>query len=73
MESQTGAQVNNIYNNFEKDVTNVINKHIPVKHKYMKNTQLPYMNRDLRKAIYNKKMFHSKYQKSKTSKKLGRI
>ena len=69
LESQTGPQVNNIYNNFEKDVTKVINKHIPVKHKYMKNTQLPYMNRDLRKAIYNKKMFHSKYQKSKTSKK----
>ena len=71
MELQTGAQVNNSYNNFEKDVTNVINKHIPVKHKYMKNTQITYMNSDLGKAIYNKKMFHSKYKKSKTEK-LGR-
>ena len=68
MELQTGAQINNIYNNFEKNVANVINKHIPVKHKYMENTQLSYMKRDLRRAIYNKNMFHSKYQKSKTSK-----
>ena len=33
---QTSEQVNNIYNNFEKDVTNVIDKHIHIKHKYMK-------------------------------------
>ena len=57
MELQTGAQINNIYNNFEKNVTNMINKHIPVKHKYMENTQLSWMERDLRKAIYKKRCF----------------
>jgi hypothetical protein len=33
-----------------------------------KNNQLPYMNRELRKAIYNKKMYYSKFLKDKSSK-----
>ena len=31
-------------------------KHVPIKERYVKNNQLPYMNRNLRKAIYNKNM-----------------
>jgi S-adenosylmethionine synthetase len=29
---------------------------------------VPYMNRELRKAIYNKKMYYSKFLKDKSSK-----
>ena len=35
---------------------------------YRKPNQLPYMNRELRKAMYNKKMFYNKYLKNKNSK-----
>ena len=34
----------------------------------MKNNQLPYMNRELRKAIYTKKMYYSNFLKDKSSK-----
>ena len=35
---------------------------------YKEKDQLPYINRELRKVIYSKKMHHKKYQKNKNSK-----
>ena len=35
---------------------------------YKKQNQVPYMNRNLKKAIYEKKMYYSKYLKNKNSK-----
>jgi hypothetical protein len=43
----------------------IFDKHVPTKEMYRKNNQLPYMNRELRKAIYNKKMYYSKFLKDK--------
>ena len=57
-----------VYENFETDIRDVFDKHIPIKERYVKNDQLPYMNRTLRKAIYNKKMVYHKYLKNKNSK-----
>jgi hypothetical protein len=44
-----------IYETFESDINTIFDKHVPIKEMYRKNNQLPYMNRELRKAIYNKK------------------
>ena len=54
-----------VYENFETDIKDVFDKHIPIKERYAQNNQLPYMNRTLRKAIYNKKMVYHKYLKNK--------
>jgi hypothetical protein len=51
------VDVNEIYETFESDINTIFDKHVPTKEMYRKNYQLPYMNRELRKAIYNKKMF----------------
>ena len=50
-----------MYEKFESNITEIFDKHVPVKEKYCKKNQLSYMNRELRKAIYNKKMFYSKF------------
>ena len=49
-------EVNNVYCSFESDVVEVINKHAPQKLIYVKKNSVPYMNRNLRKAIYAKNM-----------------
>jgi hypothetical protein len=54
--------VNEIYETFESDINTIFDKHVPIKEMYRKNNQLPYMNRELRKAIYNKKIWFSRTQ-----------
>ena len=61
-----------VYDKFEIDIRNVFDKHVPIKERCVKNNQLPYMNRNLRKAIYNKKMFYHKYLKVKNSRTWGK-
>ena len=68
LNTHTSDKVNNVYNTFENDFLDIINRHAPMKTVYKKKDQLPYMNRELRKAIYSKKMHHNKYQKNKNSK-----
>jgi hypothetical protein len=46
-----------MYEKFESNITEIFYKHVPVKEKYCRKNQLPYMKRELRKAIYNKKCF----------------
>jgi hypothetical protein len=60
--------VNEIYVTLESDINTNFDKHVPTKEMHRKNNQLPYMNRELRKAIYNKKMYYSKFLKDKSSK-----
>jgi hypothetical protein len=43
-----------MYEKFESNITDIFDKHVPVKEKYCRKNQLPYMNRELRKASYNK-------------------
>jgi hypothetical protein len=56
------------YDHFECEVSKVIDKHVPVKHCYPRKNSVPYMNRELRKAIYNKQMLRNKYEKYHTDK-----
>jgi len=56
------------YDHFECEVSKVIDKHVPVKHRYPRKNLVPYMNRELRKAIYNKQMLRNKYEKYHTDK-----
>lgn len=58
--------VNNLYQNFESAVSDIYDKHVPVKQMYRKAKQVPYMNKTLRKAIYLKKMYLHKFQKLKS-------
>ena len=44
-----------MYNSFENDVVEIMNKHAPFKQANRKPVQLPYMNKELRKAIYTRK------------------
>ena len=60
--------LNAMYNNFENEISSVIDKHVPLKQMYKRNAPLPCMNRKLRKAIYQKKMMYHKYLKNKNSK-----
>ena len=65
LNTHSSDQVNNVYNKFENDFLDIIDRHAPMKTVYKKKDQLLYMNRELRKAIYSKKMHHNKYQKNK--------
>ena len=60
--------VDQVYEKYETDICNVFDQHVPIKEMYVKNNKLPYMNRELRKAIYDKKMLYTKYLKNKNSK-----
>lgn len=54
-------------NNFLSKLTETINKHAPIKPKQILNQPLPYMNRELKNAIYKKRMLHNKYRTNKTA------
>jgi hypothetical protein len=45
-----------MHEKFESNITEIFDKHVPVKEKYCRKNQLPYMNRELRKASYNKQI-----------------
>lgn len=60
--------INALYENFENDLISVIDKHAPMKEAYRRQNNLPYMNKNLKKEIYKKKMYYHKYLKCKTSK-----
>jgi orotidine-5'-phosphate decarboxylase len=57
-----------MYNDFETKVSQVIDHHAPIKYRYPRKNSVPYMNRELRKAIYKKQMLRSKFEKYKTNK-----
>ncbi len=54
---------NDMYDRFYKGLTEIIQKHAPIKQKEIKMNYVPYMNSQLRKAIFKKRMLHnsSKY------------
>ena len=56
--SNVNSQVDTdlMYEKFESNITDIFDKHVPVKEKYCRKNQLPYMNRELRKASYNKQI-----------------
>jgi hypothetical protein len=56
------------YDHMECEVPKVIGKHVPVKHSNPRNNSVPYMNRELRKGIYNKQVRRNKFEKYHTDK-----
>ena len=67
LEFKSGTCIDDIYAEFESTVTEVFNKHVPIKQTYIKPNPVPYMNGILRKAIYQKKMLYHRYLKCRDS------
>jgi hypothetical protein len=51
--NQTCHEVDSVYNEYEKDFINVLNKHAPIKSRYQRKKPLPCMNQELRRAGLN--------------------
>ncbi|KAJ8307587.1 hypothetical protein KUTeg_014863, partial [Tegillarca granosa] len=66
-EYQSHLDVNELYDTFINEISQVIDKHAPVKTRFQRKQPVPYMNADLRKAIYNKQKLRNKFEKSKTN------
>ena len=58
------ANVN--YNNLVNTFHEIVNKYAPIKHKIVRGNQAPFMNRDLRKAIYNRSRLKNNLNKNPT-------
>ena len=48
---------------YETLLMDIVDEHAPRKQKYPKKDSPPFMNSELRRAIYKKKMLHNKYHK----------
>ena len=46
-------------------LSSVIDSHAPVKHRFVRENQVPYMNGELRKAIHQRNMWRNKHFKNK--------
>ena len=57
--------VNDSYWAYQSLLMDVVNEHAPSKQKYPKKDPPPFMNGELRRAIYKKRMLHNKYKKFK--------
>lgn len=60
--------VNEAYKNFSEQFLKVADKHAPFKERKILAQQVPYMNKDLKRAIYRKRMLYNKYQRIRTDK-----
>jgi hypothetical protein len=66
--NQTCHEVDSVYNEYEKDFINVLNKHAPIKSRYQRKKPLPCMNQELRRAVYRKQMLYSQFTKCQSNK-----
>ena len=55
--------VTSAYDHFSECFNEVANKHAPFKERKILPKQVPYMNSELIRAIYRKKMLYNKFQK----------
>ena len=51
---------------FHETFLNTLNKHAPLKHKYVRANQAPYMNKNLHKAVMNRSRLRNKFLKTKS-------
>ena len=58
---------------YETLVREIVDEHAPQKQKYPKKESPPFMNSELRRAIYKKKMLFNKHKKYKGKNKLGKL
>lgn len=54
--------------NMKKIFINILDIHAPFKSRQPRKQPLPYMNRELRKAVYRKHMLYTQYTKNRNSK-----
>jgi hypothetical protein len=47
------------YSNFEKSFIKTLDKHVPIKRRKQIPQPAPFMNKQLRQAIYKKRMLHN--------------
>lgn len=60
------TDVNRTYDHFEMSFKNIVNKHAPLKKRRVLNHPVPYINKQLRQAIYKKRMLHNRYKHTPT-------
>ena len=53
--------VNKIYSDFEEAFIQTVDKHAPVKQRKPCQNPAPFINKELRKAVYKKRQLHNKY------------
>jgi len=63
---------NTTYNHFSNTLTEIINKHAPIKQRKAILDQAPFMNKKLRQEIYHKKMLHNKFVSTRTKHNWGK-
>ena len=59
--------IDDIYWAHERLLTDIIDKHAPVKERVLKSRRPAFMNGDLRRAVYKKKMLFNKYKNSRSA------
>jgi hypothetical protein len=55
-----------MYSDFEEAFIQTVDKHAPVKQRKPCQNPAPFINKELRKAVYKKRQLHNKYNKCKT-------
>ena len=60
--------VNEAYNTFHTKLMDIVDNHMPMKKRKTVHKPAPFMNQQLRKAIYKKQMLHNKYLHLKSKK-----
>jgi hypothetical protein len=55
-----------MYSDFEEAFIQTVNKHAPVKQRKPCQNPAPFINKEIRKAVYKKRQLHNKYNKCKT-------
>ena len=66
--NKSSEEINNTYDKYERNFTNILNKQAPTKSRYPRKNPLPCMNGELRKAIYHKQMLYNQYTKQGSNK-----
>ena len=60
---ERNTNVNTAYENFNNKFIEVANKHAHVKQRKILPQQTPYMNRQLKSAVYKKRMLYNRFHK----------
>ena len=65
---ERNTNVNTAYANINNKLIEVVNKHAPAKQRKILAQQTPYMNKQLKSAVYKKRMLYNKLKKINTNK-----
>ena len=65
-EISNNASKNYLKENFQLFAEKIFNKHVPIKKKYFRANQAPFMNKSISKAIMNRSRLRKKYLKNRS-------